>query len=88
MTDMAITLLVSMLRPPIMPDFIGRRLGAYLPQATIDQAWSRLLDRFWLHTSTFDHPKGALRLSASRLCGLCSALPAARAVPINRGRVI
>ena len=26
-------------------------------QAAIDQAWSRPLDRFWLHTSTFDHPK-------------------------------
>jgi ribosomal protein S18 acetylase RimI-like enzyme len=38
-------------------DFIGRRLGPYLLQAAIDQAWSRPLDRFWLHTSTFDHPK-------------------------------
>jgi GNAT superfamily N-acetyltransferase len=38
-------------------DFIGRGLGPYLLQAAIDQAWSRPLDRFWLHTSTFDHPK-------------------------------
>jgi GNAT superfamily N-acetyltransferase len=44
----------------LIPDFIGRRLGPYLLQAAIDQAWSRPLDRFWLHTSTFDHPK-ALR---------------------------
>ena len=43
----------------LIPDFIGRRLGPYLLQAAIDQAWSRPLDRFWLHTSTFDHP-GAL----------------------------
>jgi GNAT superfamily N-acetyltransferase len=41
----------------LIPDFIGRRLGPFLPQAAIDQAWSRPLDRFWLHTSTFDHPK-------------------------------
>ena len=44
----------------LIPEFIGRRLGPYLLQAAIDQAWSRPLDRFWLHTSTFDHPK-ALR---------------------------
>jgi GNAT superfamily N-acetyltransferase len=41
----------------LIPDFIGRRLGPYLLQMAIDQAWSRPLDRLWLHTSTFDHPK-------------------------------
>jgi GNAT superfamily N-acetyltransferase len=41
----------------LIPDFIGRGLGPYLLQAAIDQAWSRPIDRFWLHTSTFDHPK-------------------------------
>jgi GNAT superfamily N-acetyltransferase len=41
----------------LIPDFIGRRLGPYLLQAAIDQAWSRPIDRLWLHTSTFDHPK-------------------------------
>src|SRR5947209_17880486 len=41
----------------LVPDFIGRRLGPYLLQAAIDQAWSRPIHRFWLHTSTFDHPK-------------------------------
>ena len=41
----------------LIPDFIGRRLGPYLLQAAIDQAWSRPIRRFWLHTSTFDHPK-------------------------------
>jgi len=45
----------------LIPDFIGRRLGPYLLQAAIDRAWSRPIDRFWLHTSTFDHPK-ALRV--------------------------
>jgi len=41
----------------LVPDFIGRRLGPYLLQAAIDRAWSRPIERFWLHTSTFDHPK-------------------------------
>src|SRR5689334_17527514 len=41
----------------LIPDFIGRRLGPFMLQAAIDQAWSRPLDRMWLHTSTFDHPK-------------------------------
>jgi GNAT superfamily N-acetyltransferase len=41
----------------LIPDFIGRRLGPYLLQAAIDQAWARPIRRFWLHTSTFDHPK-------------------------------
>jgi GNAT superfamily N-acetyltransferase len=41
----------------LIPEFIGRRLGPYLLRAAIDQAWSRPLHRFWLHTSTFDHPK-------------------------------
>ena len=42
----------------LIPDFIGRRLGPYLLQAAIDRAWdARPIERFWLHTSTFDHPK-------------------------------
>jgi GNAT superfamily N-acetyltransferase len=41
----------------LIPEFIGRRLGPYLLQAAIDRAWSRPIDRFWLTTSTFDHPK-------------------------------
>jgi GNAT superfamily N-acetyltransferase len=41
----------------LIPDFIGRRLGPYLLQAVIDRAWSRPIDRLWLHTSTFDHPR-------------------------------
>jgi GNAT superfamily N-acetyltransferase len=41
----------------LVPEFIGRRLGPYLLQAAIDEAWSRPLSRLWLHTSTFDHPK-------------------------------
>jgi GNAT superfamily N-acetyltransferase len=41
----------------LIPDFIGRRLGPFLLQAAVDQAWSRPLDRFWVHTRLFDHPK-------------------------------
>ena len=42
----------------LVPDFIGRGLGPYLLQAAIDRAWSaRPIERLWLHTSTFDHPR-------------------------------
>ncbi len=41
----------------LMPDFIGRRLGPFLLQAAIDQAWSRPISRFWVHTRMYDHPK-------------------------------
>jgi GNAT superfamily N-acetyltransferase len=41
----------------LIPNFIGRGLGPFLLQAAIDRAWSRPIDRFWVHTCTFDHPK-------------------------------
>ncbi|MBV8889923.1 MAG: GNAT family N-acetyltransferase [Alphaproteobacteria bacterium] len=41
----------------LAPEFIGRGLGRFLLQAAIDRAWSRPLDRFWVHTCTFDHPR-------------------------------
>jgi GNAT superfamily N-acetyltransferase len=42
----------------LVPDFIGRRLGPYMLQAAIDRAWlARPIERMWLHTSTFDHPR-------------------------------
>jgi GNAT superfamily N-acetyltransferase len=41
----------------LMPEFIGRRLGPFLLSAAIEQAWSRPLGRFWVHTCTFDHPR-------------------------------
>ena len=41
----------------LVPDFIGRGLGSFLLQAAIDRAWSRALDRFWVHTCTYDHPR-------------------------------
>src|SRR3984893_16679575 len=45
----------------LIPDFIGRRLRRCLLHEVADRACSRSIDRFWLHTSTFDPPK-ALRV--------------------------
>lgn len=41
----------------LAPDFIGRRMGPLLLNAAIERAWSRPIERFWVHTCTFDHPK-------------------------------
>jgi GNAT superfamily N-acetyltransferase len=41
----------------LVPDFIGRRLGPFLLNAAIEQAWSRPIERLWVHTCTFDHPR-------------------------------
>ncbi len=41
----------------LVPDFIGRGFGPYLLQAAIDRAFTRPIERLWLHTSHFDHPK-------------------------------
>jgi GNAT superfamily N-acetyltransferase len=41
----------------LMPEFIGRGLGKYFLQWTIDRAWSYQPGRFWLHTCTLDHPR-------------------------------
>jgi GNAT superfamily N-acetyltransferase len=41
----------------LVPDFIGRRLGPFLLNAAIERAWSRPIERLWVHTCTFDHPR-------------------------------
>jgi GNAT superfamily N-acetyltransferase len=41
----------------LVPEFIGRRLGPFLLQAAIEQAWLRPIERLWVHTRSFDHPK-------------------------------
>jgi GNAT superfamily N-acetyltransferase len=41
----------------LVPDFIGRRFGRFLLNAAIERAWSRPIERFWVHTCTFDHPR-------------------------------
>ena len=41
----------------LIPEFIGRKLGPFLLQAAVDRAWTRPIDRLWVHTRTFDHPR-------------------------------
>lgn len=41
----------------LIGDFIGRRLGPFLLRAAIDRAWLRPIERLWVHTRMFDHPK-------------------------------
>jgi ribosomal protein S18 acetylase RimI-like enzyme len=41
----------------LISEFIGRGFGPYLLQAAIDRAWSRPIDRLWVHTRAYDHPK-------------------------------
>jgi len=41
----------------LISEFIGRRLGPFLLRAAIDRAWSRPIQRLWLHTRSYDHPK-------------------------------
>ena len=39
----------------LMPVFIGKGLGKYFLQWTINYVWRRQPRRFWLHTCTLDH---------------------------------
>jgi GNAT superfamily N-acetyltransferase len=41
----------------LVPEFIGRGVGAFLLREAIDRAWSRSIGRLWVHTRTFDHPR-------------------------------
>jgi GNAT superfamily N-acetyltransferase len=41
----------------LMPDFIGRGLGAWLIEAAVEAAWQGKTQRVWVHTCTFDHPR-------------------------------
>ena len=40
----------------LMPEFIGLGLGKWFLQWTIEKAWIRKPQRFWLHTCSLDHP--------------------------------
>jgi GNAT superfamily N-acetyltransferase len=40
----------------LMPKFIGRGLGKYFLDWTLQHAWSRGPRRVWVHTCTGDHP--------------------------------
>lgn len=41
----------------LMPDFIGKGLGAYLLSEVVDLAWQHKPHRIWLHTDSNDHPR-------------------------------
>jgi GNAT superfamily N-acetyltransferase len=41
----------------LLPDFIGRGLGGFLLATAIDIAWSKPIERLWVHTNTLDHPR-------------------------------
>jgi ribosomal protein S18 acetylase RimI-like enzyme len=40
----------------LLPDFVGRGLGAMLLAAAIRRGWELPVARVWLHTSSHDHP--------------------------------
>jgi len=46
---------VELVQFGLMPDFIGKGLGSWFLQWTIDKVWSYEPRRFWLHTCTLDH---------------------------------
>lgn len=43
----------------IVPEMIGRGVGAYLLRQAVDMAFGYGALRVWLHTCTLDHPKAA-----------------------------
>ena len=50
----------------LMPEFIGRGLGAYFLAWTVDLAWDQEPRRLWVHTCSLDHPRA---LAAYRAAG-------------------
>jgi len=40
----------------IVKDAIGKGTGRFLMNQAIAKAWAHPIERFWLHTCTFDHP--------------------------------
>ena len=40
----------------LVPEAVGTGLGAALMDTAIERAWARPIERFWVHTCTFDHP--------------------------------
>lgn len=41
----------------LIADFIGRGLGSFLLATAIETAWSKPIERLWVHTNTLDHPR-------------------------------
>jgi GNAT superfamily N-acetyltransferase len=40
----------------VVKDAIGKGTGRFLMNQAIAKAWAQPIERFWLHTCTFDHP--------------------------------
>jgi len=40
----------------VVPEEIGKGSGRFLMAQAIARAWARPINRFWVHTCTFDHP--------------------------------
>jgi GNAT superfamily N-acetyltransferase len=40
----------------LLPDAIGKGTGKFLMNEAIRLAWAKPIERFWVHTCTFDHP--------------------------------
>jgi GNAT superfamily N-acetyltransferase len=40
----------------LLPQWVGKGIGAHLLSATIDRAWRFPARRVWVHTCTLDHP--------------------------------
>lgn len=40
----------------LIPDYIGLGVGGYMLDWAIETAWSRPIERLWVHTCTLDHP--------------------------------
>jgi GNAT superfamily N-acetyltransferase len=40
----------------LLPDAIGKGAGRFLMNEAIRLAWAKPINRFWVHTCTFDHP--------------------------------
>jgi len=40
----------------LVPDQVGSGAGRWLMNEAITRAWSRPIERFWVHTCSFDHP--------------------------------
>jgi len=56
----------------VVPEIIGQGAGRLLMAQAVERAWSKSIDRLWVHTCNFDHP-GALsfyRRSGFAPCGM------------------
>jgi GNAT superfamily N-acetyltransferase len=48
---------VEILYLGLLPQWVGKGIGAHLLSAAIDRAWRFPARRVWVHTCTLDHPR-------------------------------